>query len=394
MKKLLWLCCLVFLTVFAVQPAEAGLISKEEEINMGRDTARQLEAQYGVYQDPAAQERVNRIGQSLVAVCGRKDLPYTFKILNADEINALSCPGGFVYVFRGLLDYMPSDAELAGVLGHEIGHVVKRHTVNQIEKNMWTTIGLIIATGGRDIGLASMASQALAAGYSRTDERGADKEGFAYSVRAGYNPYSMLLTLRKLDDLAQQQKTPSYGLWNDHPEPEERVAMITKMLAPLQIKPAVSVNKDGSATVSEGSWSFNILSGHGNDKPEYRALALAGGLWCVRQRGQVDPNRFIVDDEGQEAILYYDDIQLLTVYAQDAGSFGSAGAYASACTDLLRQWAAQVNAAGTYGKVTTAADKKTVTKKTAAAAEKKTVTTEKKVLTTEPKTTAAAKKAA
>ena len=68
MKKLWWLCCLVFLTVFAVQPAEAGLISKEEEINMGRDTARQIEAQYGLYQDPAAQERVNRIGQSLVAV--------------------------------------------------------------------------------------------------------------------------------------------------------------------------------------------------------------------------------------------------------------------------------------------------------------------------------------
>ena len=99
-------------------------------------------------------------------------------------------------------------------------------------------------------------------------------------------------------------------------------------------------------------------------------------------------------DEGKEAILYYDDIQLLTVYDQDAGNFGSAGAYASACTDLLRQWAAQVNAAGTYGKVTTAADKKTVTKKTAAAAEKKTVTTEKKGLTTEPKAAAAAKKAA
>ena len=347
-------------TMFLAPQAEAGLISKEEEINMGRDTARQLEAQYGLYQDPAAQDRVNRIGQSLVAVCGRKDLPYTFKILNADEINAMACPGGFVYVFKGLLDYMPSDAELAGVLGHEIGHVVKRHTVNQIEKNMWTTIGLIIATGGRDIGLASMASQALAAGYSRTDERGADKEGFTYSVRAGYNPYSMMLTLRKLDDLSKQQKTPNYGLWSDHPEPEERVAVITKMQAPLQIKPSVKVNADGSATVSEGSWNFNLTSGHGNDKPEYRAMALAGGLWCVRQRGQIDPNRFIVDDEGAQATIYYDDIQILTVYNLDAGSFGSAGAYAGACTDLLRQWAAQVNAAGNYAKTDSSGSKKAV----------------------------------
>lgn len=77
----------------------------------------------------------------------------------------------------------------------------------------------------------------------------------------------------------------------------------------------------------------------------------------MRQRGQVDPNRFIVDDEGQQAVLYYDDIQLLTVYAQDAGGFGSTGAYAGACTDLLRQWAAEVNAAGTYKKVTSTAKK-------------------------------------
>jgi Zn-dependent protease with chaperone function len=352
MKKILALMCMVFACLFTVMPQEAhaGLISKEQEIEMGRETARQIEAKYGLYQNQAAQERVERIGRSLVAVCGRKDLPYTFKILNADEINALSCPGGFVYVFKGLMDYMPSDAELAGVMGHEIGHVVKRHTVNQIEKNMWTTIALIIATGGRNIELASMASQALAAGYSRTDERGADKEGFAYSVKAGYNPYSMMLTLRKLDDLAKQQKTPSYGLWNDHPEPDERVATIKKLQDPMHIHPDVTVNKDGSATVSEGAWSFNIVNGHGNDKPEYRAYQLAGGLWCVRQKGPVDPAKFIVDDEGQYAVIYYDDTQVYTVYAQDAAGFGSAGAYASACTDMLRQWATQVNAAGTVGK--------------------------------------------
>ena len=98
----------------------------------------------------------------------------------------------------------------------------------------------------------------------------------------------------------------------------------------------------------------------------------------MRQRGQVDSNRFIVDDEGKEAILYYDDIQLLTVYDQDAGNFGSAGAYASACTDLLRQWAAQVNGTGAYGKTTQAAVKKAVTSKTAVKADKKAVTTEKK----------------
>ena len=126
----------VYLLLGSVLPAEAGIISKQQEIEMGRETAMALEAKYGVVQDYELQERVNRIGQSLVAVSDRQDLEYSFKVLNCDEVNALACPGGFVYVFKGLIDYMPSDAELAGVLGHEVSHVVKKHTVHQIEKQL------------------------------------------------------------------------------------------------------------------------------------------------------------------------------------------------------------------------------------------------------------------
>ena len=124
---------------------------------MGRETAMALEAQYGVVQDYELQERVNRIGQSLVAVSDRQDLEYTFKVLNCDEVNALACPGGFVYVFKGLIDYMPSDSELAGVLGHEVSHIVEKHTVHQIEKQLLTTLLLAVATKG-DMGLTGLAS--------------------------------------------------------------------------------------------------------------------------------------------------------------------------------------------------------------------------------------------
>lgn len=344
MKKLLFSLVFVFCLLFSIQPpAEAGLISKEQEIQMGRDTAMQLEAQYGVVQDSALQERVNRIGQSLVKVCGRQDLEYSFKVLNSNDVNALACPGGFIYVFKGLIDYMPTDAELAGVLGHEIGHVTEKHTVHQIEKQMLTTLVLLAVTKGEGLGLVQMAQQALFAGYSRTDERGADKEGFYNTVKAGYNPYSMIITLNKLDDLSKQQGNPGYGLFSSHPEPEERLKRIMKLIDKMDIHPNITVHSEDNATVSEGSWSFNINKSIGNNKAEYRAYLLAGNLWTVRQRGYVNPAYFVVYDNGSYADIYYDDIQVLTVYNQDAVGFGSAGNYAAACTELLRDWAKVAN---------------------------------------------------
>lgn len=326
-------------------PAEAGIISKQQEIEMGRETAMALEAQYGVVQDYELQERVNRIGQSLVAVSDRQDLEYTFKVLNCDEVNALACPGGFVYVFKGLIDYMPSDSELAGVLGHEVSHIVEKHTVHQIEKQLLTTLLLAVATKG-DMGLTGLASQALAAGYSRTDERGADKEGFNLCVKAGYNPYSMVLTINKLEDLAKEKGNPGYGLFSSHPEPEERLKRVMKQIKKLDPHPDIAVHEDGTATVHEGDWTFNITQTVGNDKPEYRAYMLAGSLYVARQRGPVDPYRFIVYDNGSSATLYYEDIQLLTVYNQDAyaAGFGDAGSYANGCAQLLREWAPVANA--------------------------------------------------
>ena len=118
---------------------------------MGRETAQALEAKYGLSQDYYLNERVDKIGQRLAAVCGRDDIKYSFKVLNANEVNALACPGGFIYVFKGLMDYMPSDTELAGVLGHEVGHVAKKHTVHSIKKMLvvFLCCGLIWAVCGK-----------------------------------------------------------------------------------------------------------------------------------------------------------------------------------------------------------------------------------------------------
>ena len=346
MKRFLLTIIFVLCVVLGVTPpAQAGMISLEQEIEMGRETAKSLEAKYGLYQDDAMQERVNRIGQRLAAVSGRTDIEYSFKVLNHNEVNALACPGGFIYVFKGLIDFMPSDTELAGVLGHEVGHVAKKHTVNAIEKRLWTTLALIVATGGRSgMSLIGAAQEALFAGYSRTDERGADKEGFYNTVNAGFNPYSMLITANKLEDLSQQGGGSSYGLFSSHPEPVERVKRIQKYLKDYDLAPVVVLNENGVATIQEDDWTFNISQDIGGTKAEYRAYMLAGSLWVARQRGEINPDYFVVYDNGNKADIYYDDIQLLTVYAQDAaGVSPSAGEYAAACTKMLREWAPIAN---------------------------------------------------
>ena len=346
MKKLykLFLALVLACTfLVGVQPVEAGMISVEQEVKMGKETAQALEAKYGLSQDYYLNERVNRIGQRLATVCGRNDISYSFKVLNANEVNALACPGGFIYVFKGLLDYMPTDTELAGVLGHEVGHVAKKHTVHSIEKQLWTSLILIAATRGQGLGLVQAAQQALFAGYSRTDERGADKEGVNNTIKAGFNPYAMLITVQKLDDLSKQGGGANYGLFSSHPEPEERVKRVMKQLKAYNIHPDVNITDDDHAYVTEGNWRFDINQSIGNTKAKYRAYMLAGGLWNVRQRGKINPNYFVVRDNGSYAHIYYDDIQILTLYTQDAGAWGSAGAYAGACVDMLRNWAVVAN---------------------------------------------------
>lgn len=362
-KGLAGLGCCVALAFGCVRPAEAGMISREQEIELGRKTGLQLEQQYGLVADNVLQKRVDRIGQRLARVCGRDDVQFSFKVLNCNEINALACPGGFIYVFKGLIDYMPSDTELAGVLGHEVGHVAKKHTVHSIEKNMWASLGgllLGVASGsGAGMQAAMVGMQALQSGFSRTDERGADKEGVNNTLTAGYNPYAMLITAHKLEDLAAEQHTPNYGLFSSHPEPEERIKRITAQLDKLRITPVVA-EKNGVVAVQDGSWIYNIGVGIGNTKPLYRGYMLAGAMWTVKKQGVVNPANFYVLDNGNNSSIYYDDIEIYTCYNVDRNGAAQAARELSA---KLRSWAGLVNSGAVTAAVQNNDDKKTKKKK-------------------------------
>ena len=360
LKIIFTILCLLGVTCSGMPAAEAGMISEKQEIEMGKATAEQIEARYGVLNDPVVADRVNRIGQSLVDVCGRKNIKYTFKVLNTEDVNALACPGGYIYVFKGLLDYMPSDAELAGVLGHEIGHVVKRHTVHQLEKNMWTQLAAIlagVATGNGDVlAMGMVVGDALAAGYSRADESAADREGFQYTLKAGYSPYAMLVTMHKLQELAVEYGNPGWGIFDSHPDPDQRMRNMYKLMDPLKISPSPVSETDNTASVKEvfennkDVWEFRIATAAGGNKPMYRAELLAGTLYQIRQKGKIEPSHFIVFESSDRAEIYYEDIQIYTVYRQDAAGFASIGACAADCVERFRVWAEKVNQTKTVAK--------------------------------------------
>lgn len=309
------------LNVISMPVAQAALISTQQEIEIGKDVGRQLEKEYGLVEDPELQARVDRIGKRMVAVCDRRDLPYSFKVLNSKDVNALAAPGGFIYVFKGLVDLMPSDDELAGVMGHELGHVVKRHTVRQMEKSLGMAILFGVVLGDRGIPLQGLAMDAIMAGYSRDDERQADQLGFIHSYKAGYNPYSMLIGLQKLSEL---DPNSHYDLFSDHPEGRARIALVQGYMEKAGVKPHATLTDNGKAAqIYEGDWKLPPLYGtHDGYKAIYRAEFAAGVLYRLSQLSDYNADKFIVDTDGTNCTIYYDDQSVLVVTPEDAAGNG------------------------------------------------------------------------
>src|SRR5580765_98926 len=188
-------------------------ISQQQEVQMGQEYAQQINAQLPIIQDPELNRYVNVIGDSIARLTSRGDLDWHFFIVDAQEVNAFAVPGGFVYVNRGLIQRADQMDELAGVLGHEIGHVVRRHTVKQMEKEQGANVGITLAcilTGVCNSQVAgaaiNIAGGALFARFSRQDEAEADVEGVKNTVRAGVSPAGMVTMFQKL--LAERQGHP------------------------------------------------------------------------------------------------------------------------------------------------------------------------------------------
>ncbi|HVS59917.1 MAG TPA: M48 family metallopeptidase [Gemmatimonadaceae bacterium] len=211
----------------------ACAISQQQEVQMGQEYAQQINAQLPIVQDPELNRYVNVLGDSISRLTSRRDLDWHFFIVDSKEVNAFAVPGGFVYVNRGLIERADKMDEVAGVLAHEIGHVVRRHTVKQMEKAQGANIGITLAcvlTGVCNSQVAGAAIQigggALFARFTRQDEAEADQEGFNNVVRAGISPEGMVSMFRKLLEERKSRPAGVEAWFITHPLEEDRIAAI------------------------------------------------------------------------------------------------------------------------------------------------------------------------
>jgi len=213
------------------------LISESQEIEMGRGGAAQVEASMGLYDNPELQEYVSEIGHELAAKSEKPGLPWSFKVVDDDLVNAFALPGGFIFVTRGILAYFNSEAELAGVLGHEIGHVTARHSAEQLSRASVAQLGLAAGT----VFVPEFSPYASAAGqglgllflkFGRDDESQSDELGFRYMQRAGYNPTEMVDVFDMLDRVTQAAGGRGIPTWlSTHPDPGDRRTRMEEALA-------------------------------------------------------------------------------------------------------------------------------------------------------------------
>jgi predicted Zn-dependent protease len=223
----------------ATGKSQLAFIGEQQEIAMGREADQQISQQLGLYEDQELQAYVNRLGQKLAADSERPNLPWTFRVVDDPTVNAFALPGGFIYVTRGLLTHLTSEAELVSVLGHEIGHVTGRHSVEQMSKQQLAQIGLIagmilkpeLASYG-DLAQTGLGLMFLK--YGRDDEREADDLGLRYLNQQGYDPREMPPVFETLKRVSEQQGQGRIPGWlSTHPAPENRIQRIEEQVAKL-----------------------------------------------------------------------------------------------------------------------------------------------------------------
>lgn len=214
---------------------ETYFYSADREVQIGRSIVKEVEREYKLADDLLIQERVKSIGGKIAGVCDRKEIGYYFKVIDDDEVNAVALPGGFIYINKGLIDRVSSDDELAAVIGHEIGHIVSRHSIKKLQGAMGYSLLRVLtavsAPQSANVGQAAdIAFTELMLGYSREDELLADQLGSRYAKLAGYDPRAMIKFLERLQEIDRRRPLRPKSYFKTHPYAPDRIRVIKEEL--------------------------------------------------------------------------------------------------------------------------------------------------------------------
>lgn len=207
--------------------------SKEEEIALGREVAGNLLGAAPLVKDEALQKYVNSVGRWVASHSERADLPWRFGVIESDDLNAFAAPGGYIMLTKGLYRKLTNEAQLAGVLGHEIGHVVKKHQLKVIQKQQLLNMGAGFLSDkyAKDNNLVSKAigsgAEICARGLDKSAEYEADRLGLSYATRAGYEPFGLPDILQTLGQTSKNDNSVAL-LFKTHPHPDERLATLSE----------------------------------------------------------------------------------------------------------------------------------------------------------------------
>ncbi|MFC1885072.1 M48 family metalloprotease [Thermodesulfobacteriota bacterium] len=246
-------CAFAFSSSCAVNPVsgerELMLLSEEDEAKLGSKTDKEIVKQYGLYEDKELTPYVSGLGQKLAKVSHRPNLDYKFKVMDSAVVNAFAVPGGYVYLTRGILASLNNEAELAGVLGHELGHITARHSAKQYSRAQVAQIGLglgsILSEAFRNYaGVLQAGVGMLFLSFSRDNEREADDLGVEYSSKVGYDSSQMaefFKTLERMNPGSHQSGLP--GWFSTHPNPADRQGAVKRKTIEWQQKLALKSPK-------------------------------------------------------------------------------------------------------------------------------------------------------
>lgn len=237
LSLVLLLLCVACATNPATGQRQLMLMSEAQEVALGRQADGEIGGAYGLVADPELQAYVARLGATLAASSERPELPWTFRVVDDAAVNAFALPGGFIYVTRGLLTHLDSEAELVSVLGHEIGHVTARHSAAMVSRQQLATLGLGVGMVlspelQRFGGVAQAGLGLLFLKHGRDAERQADDLGLRYLVRQGYDPREAVEVFAVLEAVSRRAGGGRMPNWlATHPPPEDRAQRLSAAIA-------------------------------------------------------------------------------------------------------------------------------------------------------------------